>query len=196
VVDCHRGARSAVLDSTAQAETSTGCGRRWSTPATAATAARGTSSGAHEPRAFCCAQTSHDRRACTAGQAGIPTHANETIARGDEQEPRPRLLPRHGSGCRRHARGLAWRPVGLKGASAHPPLTRPLDGRTGEFAPLLLRLVAQVIDCRGILRSCAGPVTRQAPATTRRPPLQSSASSGHGDTGRHGPEAHRLRSRT
>jgi hypothetical protein len=39
-------------------------------------------------------------------------------------------------------------------------------------------------------------VTHQAPATTRRPPLPSSASSGHGDTARHDPQAHRLRARS
>jgi hypothetical protein len=46
--------------------------------------------------------------------------------------------------------------------------------------------------CRGVLRSCAGAVTQHAPAARRRPTPPSSAPSGHGDTGRHGSQAHRL----
>jgi hypothetical protein len=41
-----------------------------------------------------------------------------------------------------------------------------------------------------------GPVTHQPLVTTRRPPLPSSASSGRGDTGRHGPWPHRSRCRS
>jgi hypothetical protein len=68
--------------------------------------------------------------------------------------------------------------------------------RSGALASLILRLVVHVI---GVARrSCdhAPPVTHRAPATTRRPPLPSSASYGHGDTARHDPQAHRLRARS
>jgi hypothetical protein len=42
----------------------------------------------------------------------------------------------------------------------------------------------------------APDVTHQAPATTRRPPLPSSAPSEHGDNSRHDPHAYRLRARS
>jgi hypothetical protein len=47
-----------------------------------------------------------------------------------------------------------------------------------------------------MLRSCARAVPHRPPATTRRPPLPSSASSGRGDAGRHHPQAHPLRARS
>jgi hypothetical protein len=68
--------------------------------------------------------------------------------------------------------------------------------RTGKLAPLLLGRVVHVIGCGGEPATMRRAVTHQAPATTRRPPLPSSASAGHGDTEMHGPEAHRLRARS
>jgi hypothetical protein len=81
-------------------------------------------------------------------------------------------------------------------ASARPRLARPLGARTGELASLPLRLVVHVIGCRGEPATMGRAVTHQAPVTTRRPPLPSSASSGHDDTARHDPQAHGLRART
>jgi hypothetical protein len=70
----------------------------------------------------------------------------------------------------------------------------PVSDVAGK-SPSPLRLVIHVIGCRGSLRPCRA-VTHQAPATTRRRRPQLSTSSGHGDTARHDPHAHRLRARS
>jgi hypothetical protein len=96
----------------------------------------------------------------------------------------------------RHARGLARRPGWTSARALVRGSQGPLGARTGELASLPLRLVVHVIGCRGEPATMGRAVTHQAPVTTRRPPLPSSASSGHDDTARHNPQAHGLRART
>jgi hypothetical protein len=126
-------------------------------------------------------------------KASARTASPPTTAWDDEQASGSRLL------LRRRTRSPAPRsrsrslPDWTKARAR--PATRAV-ARSGELPPLLLRPVVHVVGWRGIVRSCAGAVTHRAPATPRRSPLPSSASSGHGDTARHDLRVYPLRTRS
>jgi hypothetical protein len=124
--------------------------------------------------------------------ASVAEFRRQTLVSDDEQEPRSRLLLRRRERSPAPCSRSRSQPRLDESASRRPGPQGRVDARTGQLAPLVLRLIVHVIGCREMLRSCAGAVTHQPLATTRRPPLASGASSGHGDTGRRGLRAHPL----
>ena len=136
----------------------------------------------------------------------------------DHRPKRPQLRSRP-----RHRRALGRRHSGLQRLAHRPPMHTVTPRQLPDRQPLP-RLIApdrlELLHSRHSFRpfasrstkrepngsdrtevgpvqaSTVGPDEASTPTTRRRPPLPSSAGSGHGDTGRRDPRAHRLRPRS